>query len=243
MYGDWLQNFEFDWWWLWVKRCLECQPVTLSNEQPTKEWVSASARTAERPAAQNGTHGKDKKNKEKTLCAVSLPMSESWCYPAGGLKTGRIQQRSGSYLEVMKTQQTESSVAVYPVRRQCPRFQASGYTEAVQSWLRPGSSRIPRLGGRANALCSVIVSTADIAFILSLLTVTVTLSLGRPHGSYMDARPGAHVGIKVNARNPSHPTQIQSWRRKKGRKGKREKRKKGREKGLKLWKRKLVIYL
>ena len=96
---------------------MECQPVTLSNEQPTKEWVSASARTAERPAAQNGTHGKDKKNKEKTLCAVSLPMSESWCYPAGGLKTGRIQQRSGSYLEVMKTQQTESSVAVYPVRR------------------------------------------------------------------------------------------------------------------------------
>ena len=137
------------------------------------------------------THGKNKKNKEKTLCAVSLPRSESWCCPAGGL-----QQRSGSYLEVMKTQQTESSVAVYPVRRQCPRFQASGYTEAVQSWLRPGSSRIPRLGGRANALCSVIVSTADKAFILSLLTVTVTLSLGRPHGSYMDARPGAHVGTK-----------------------------------------------
>jgi len=45
----------------------------------------------------------------------------------------------------------------------------------------------------------------------------------------MDARPGAHVGIKVNARNPSHPTQIQSWRRKKGRKEKGKKRKKGRE--------------
>ncbi len=86
-------------------------------------------------------------------------MSESWCYPAGVLKTGKIQQRSGSYLEVMKTQQTESSVAVYPVRRQCPRFQASGYTEAVQSWLRPGSSRIPRLRSRANALLLTLMST------------------------------------------------------------------------------------
>ena len=45
----------------------------------------------------------------------------------------------------------QSSVAVYPVRRQCPRFQASGYTiHIMQSWSRPGSSRIPRLGGRAN---------------------------------------------------------------------------------------------
>jgi hypothetical protein len=72
------------------------------------------------------------------------------------------------------------------------------------------------------------VST-DIAFILSLLTVTVTLSLGRPHGSYMDARPGAHVGIKVTARNPSHPSQIQSWKRKKGGKKKGKKRKEERK--------------
>ena len=41
----------------------------------------------------------------------------------------RIQLSSGSCQEVMKNSQTKS-VAVYPVRRQCPRFQASGYTEA-----------------------------------------------------------------------------------------------------------------
>ena len=126
---------------------------------------------------------------------------------------GRIQLRSGSCQEVMKSSQTKSSVAVYPVRRQCPRFQASGYTETVQSWLRPGSSRIPRLGGRANALLSILMSTGG-TFIFSLLAVTVTLSLGRPHSSYMDARPGAHVGIKVNASLPSHPSQIQSWEEK-----------------------------
>jgi len=51
-------------------------------------------------------------------------------------------------------------------------------------------------------------------FIFSLLAVTVTLSLGRPHSSYMDARPGAHVGIKVTASLPSHPSQIQSWEEK-----------------------------
>ena len=71
---------------------MECQPVTLSNEQPTKEWVSASARTAERPAAQNGTHGKDKKNKEKTLCAVSLPMSES----LAGVTRQEVSKQEGS---------------------------------------------------------------------------------------------------------------------------------------------------
>ena len=40
-------------------------------------------------------------------------------------------------------------MAVCPVRRQCSRFQAPGYTE-VQGWTRPGSSRISRLGGWAN---------------------------------------------------------------------------------------------
>ena len=58
-------------------------------------------------------------------------------------------------------------------------------------------------------LCSVIVST-DIAFILSLLSVTVTLSLGRPHGSYMDAekhvnqRDLARIGSKL-----SHDLKVQ----------------------------------
>ena len=45
-------------------------------------------------------------------------------------------------------EKSKSSVAVCPVRRQCPRFQAPGYK--MQSWARPGSSRISRLGGRAN---------------------------------------------------------------------------------------------
>ena len=44
-------------------------------------------------------------------------------------------------------------------------------------------------------LRSVLVST-DNTFKLSLLTVTVTLSLGRPHSSCMDARPEAHAGTK-----------------------------------------------
>ena len=34
------------------------------------------------------------------------------------------------------------------------------------------------------------------------------------HSSYMDARPGANVGIKVTASLPSHPSQIQSWEEK-----------------------------
>ena len=45
-------------------------------------------------------------------------------------------------------ERSKSSVAVCPVRRQCPRFQAPGYK--MQSWARPGSSWISRLGGRAN---------------------------------------------------------------------------------------------
>ena len=45
-------------------------------------------------------------------------------------------------------------------------------------------------------LRSVLVST-DNTFKLSLLTVTVTLSLGRPHSSCMDARPEAHVGMEM----------------------------------------------
>jgi hypothetical protein len=45
-------------------------------------------------------------------------------------------------------QRSESSVAVCPVRRQCPRSQAPGYK--MQSWARPGSLRISGLEGRAN---------------------------------------------------------------------------------------------
>ena len=71
-------------------------------------------------------------------------------------------------------------------------------------------------------------------FIFSLLAVTVTLSLGRLHRSYMDARPGAHVGIKVTASLPPHPSHVQSWEEKK------EKRKKGKKNTKKNRERKLI---
>ena len=74
-------------------------------------------------------------------------------------------------------------------------------------YLRPWSSQIPHLGGRANSLCSVIVST----FILSLLTVT--LSLGRHHS------------------NSSHRSHI-IWRRKKAERIKVKKTKKEKKEGL-----------
>jgi hypothetical protein len=48
------------------------------------------------------------------------------------------------------------------------------------------------------------VST-DNTFILSLLTVTVALSLGRPHSSCMDARPEAHAGTKGLTSNTQAP--------------------------------------
>ena len=68
-------------------------------------------------------------------------------------------------------------------------------------------------------LRSVLVST-DNTFILSLLAVTVTLSLERPHISYMDARPRAHVGTKILKSRSSHPSQIQSCRKGKRKEGK-----------------------
>ena len=94
---------------------------------------------------------------------------------------------------------------VYPVRRQCLRFQAPDTLRQC----RANYDRDP-LGGRANALLSINIVTGG-TFIFSLLAVTVTLSLRRPHGSYVDTRPEAHVGIKVTASIPSHPSKIQSW--------------------------------
>ena len=59
-------------------------------------------------------------------------------------------------------------MAVCPVRRQCPRCQASGFTDHDQ-----GPHGYPVSEGRPMTLLSVLVST-DIAFLLSLLTFTVT---------------------------------------------------------------------
>ena len=60
------------------------------------------------------------------------------------------------------------SVAVCPVRRQCPRCQASGFTDHDQ-----GPHGYPVLEGRPMTLLSVLVSTGG-TFIRSLLTFTVT---------------------------------------------------------------------
>ena len=55
-------------------------------------------------------------------------------------------------------------------------------------------------------LRSVIVST-DVIFILSLLAVIVTLSLGRPHFSCKEARPEGLTGMKSN----HNSTQSLNW--------------------------------
>ena len=60
------------------------------------------------------------------------------------------------------------SVTVCPVRRQCPRCQASGFTDHDQ-----GPRGYPVLEGRPMTLLSVLVSTGG-TFIRSLLTLTVT---------------------------------------------------------------------
>ena len=69
-------------------------------------------------------------------------------------KKGTSAVSRGSFMSSARQRKDQSSLTVYPwpVRRQSPRFQASGYTiHIVQiSWSRPGSSQIPRLGGQAN---------------------------------------------------------------------------------------------
>jgi len=89
---------------------------------------------------------------------------------------------------------SESSVAICPVRRQCPRFRATGYTmcRAVHD---QGPRGYPVSEVEPMTLRSVIVST-DGPFTHSLLAFTVTLSLGRPHGSCGHARPEAPAGTK-----------------------------------------------
>ena len=101
------------------------------------------------------------------------------------------------------------SVAVYPVRRQCPRCQASGFTDHDQ-----GPHGYPVLEGRPMTLLSVLVSTGG-TFIRSLLTFTVTphtrkapqLLHGRTAGSpCRDIKPRpeeAETGEKNSSKNKS----------------------------------------
>ena len=80
----------------------------------------------------------------------------------------------------------KSSVAVCPVRRQCPRFQAPGYTLC-----RAGHDQGPH-GYPVSEVGPMVRS-------VTLLTVIVTLSLERPHSSCKDARPEALAGTKTTA--------------------------------------------
>ena len=89
---------------------------------------------------------------------------------------------------------SELSVAVCPVRRQCPRFRATGYT-MCRAAHDQGPRGYPVSEVQPMTLRSVVVST-DGTFTLSLLAFTVTLSLGRPHVSCEHARPEAPAGIE-----------------------------------------------
>ena len=80
---------------------------------------------------------------------------------------------------------SQSSVAVCPVRRRCPRFQAPGYTLC-----RAGHDQGPH-GYPVSEVGPMVRS-------VTLLTVIVTLSLERPHSSCKDARPEALAGTKDN---------------------------------------------
>ena len=72
-------------------------------------------------------------------------------------------------------------MAICPVRRQCPRFQATGYSRS-RAVHDQGPRGYPVSEVEPMTLRSVLVST-DGPFTLSLLAFTVTLSLGRPQGS------------------------------------------------------------
>ena len=122
----------------------------------------------------------------------------SWKRIKGGREEKKTRvKRSVGWLnccEVRTQKESESSVAVCPVRRQCPRFRATGCTRcrAVHD---QGPHGYPVSEVQPMTLRSVVVST-DGPFTLSLLAFTVTLSLGRPHGSCGHARPEAPAGIE-----------------------------------------------
>ena len=109
---------------------------------------------------------------------------------------------------------SQSSVAICPVRRQCPRFQATGYSRS-----RAVHDQGPR-GYPVSEVEPMVRSE-------TLLTTIVTLSLGRPHGSCKEARPEGLAGTKspyTRVLNPTHAQETKTReRREEG--GERKKRK------------------
>ena len=104
---------------------------------------------------------------------------------------GRLTEKRGLVLCVAWKSKTsawqrnvQSSVAVCPVRRQCPRFRAPGCTKGCRAGYDQGPRGYP------------VSEVGPMVRSVTLLTVIVTLSLGRPHSSYKDARPEALVGTK-----------------------------------------------
>ena len=105
-------------------------------------------------------------------------------------------------------------MAICPVRRQCPRFQATGYSRS-RAVHDQGPRGYPVSEVEPMTLRSVLVST-DGPFTLSLLAFTVTLSLGRPHGSCREARP-CRDEITIYPRTESHTCSGDQDHRKGGR--------------------------
>ena len=87
-------------------------------------------------------------------------------------------------------------MAVCPVRRQCPRFQATGYSRS-----RAVHDQGPR-GYPVSEVEPMVRSE-------TLLTTIVTLSLGRPHGSCKEARPEGLAGTESPDTRVLNPTHVQ----------------------------------
>ena len=87
-------------------------------------------------------------------------------------------------------------MAVYPVRRQCPRFQATGCTKC---------RAVHDQGPHGNPVSEVKPMVRS----ETLLTAIVTLSLGRPHFSCKEARPEGLAGTESPDSYVSVPTHAQ----------------------------------
>ena len=87
-------------------------------------------------------------------------------------------------------------MAICPVRRQCPRFQATGYSRS-----RAVHDQGPH-GYPVSEVEPMVRSE-------TLLTTIVTLSLGRPHGSCKEARPEGLAGTESPHTRVLSPTHAQ----------------------------------
>ena len=87
-------------------------------------------------------------------------------------------------------------MAVYPVRRQCPRFQVTRYTKC---------RAVHNQGPHGNPVSEVKPMVCS----ETLLTAIVTLSLGRPHFSCKEARPEGLAGTELPDSYTSVPTHAQ----------------------------------